>query len=574
MRNDSRFLIEDQEGYFDAVQYAGLPSSLTGLIRAFDSTVGLQPVDTDGTRAALAGETGSAVFDDYRGVPVLSEFRPLDLGDTGLNWVIMSEIDVAEAFAPRDELRETALFWLALTGVVMIVVIVIGTSRIIRPIKLLQGETHQIAGFDFRGDYDSTTLARIGARRDEIGALAASFGEMTVALGENINARHAVESELDVASGIQRSMLPLTFPTRPEFTEFELYASLTPANEVGGDFYDFGSIDADRFFFVVGDVSGKGVPAALFMAASKTLIRSGAMAGEPPDQLLTRINAEIAESNPEFMFATVWLGVLDLRTGKVTFTNAGHNPPLLVTDTGARFITDRHGPFVGPVAGSTYDVGELTLQPGERLVVYSDGVTEAMDPDEALFGEDRLNAEAMRSRGMDVENATTELIRQTLRWEQGDRSDDVTVLMLDFVGTRDVPQLKVTLDPSQMLDEVGDLNAGVAAFAREQHMPEDIVSKLQIALDEILANIAMHSDADSVSVDIWLSDTMLRTTISDNGTPFNPLKAPAPKTTLGLHEREFGGLGLHLVRGLMNTVEYRYVQGRNVLAMTQIAGES
>ena len=566
MRNDSRFLIEDREGYFRAIRNAGVSNEVAQLIDSFDSTVGLQEVDTEGSRAALSGQTGERIFDDYRGVPVLSSFTPLLI--PGLNWVIMSEIDAAEAFAPRDGLRDTALFWLALTSVVMITAIVIGTGRITRPLKALEGETARIAGFDFRSDYDSSTLARLGSRRDEIGDLATSFGEMTVTLGENISARQAVESELDVASGIQRSMLPLTFPARPEFTEFELFASLTPAKEVGGDFYDFGSIDADRFFFVVGDVSGKGVPAALFMAASKTLIRSGAMAGEPPDQLLTRINAEIAESNPEFMFATVWLGVMDLRTGRVVFTNAGHNPPLLVTADGGRFVTERHGPFVGPVPGSTYGVGELTLAPGDRLVVYSDGVTEAMDPAEALFGEDRLAAEAERSSGLNVEDATTELIRRTLRWEQGQRSDDVTVLMLQFVATRDVPRMQVTLDPSQMLDEVSRLNAGIAAFAREHDVTQTVVSKLQVALDEILANVAMHSDADVVIVDIWLSDPMLCTTITDNGTPFNPLRVPPPDTTLGLHEREIGGLGLHLVRGLMDSVEYRYVNGRNVLAMT------
>jgi serine phosphatase RsbU (regulator of sigma subunit)/anti-sigma regulatory factor (Ser/Thr protein kinase) len=569
MRNDSRFLIDDRTGYFKAIVESGLPLAMTSLIDTFDTTVGLQPVDTEGTRDALAGNSDERIFPDYRGVDVLSSYAPLDLGDTGLDWVIMSEIDAAEAFADRDHLRETALFWFTLTAVVMIAAIVFGTGRITRPIKLLDQETTRIAGFDFAGDYDSSTLDRISARRDELGDLAESFADMTATLGENINARQAVESELDVASGIQRSMLPLTFPTRPEFTEFELYADLVPAKEVGGDFYDFGSIDSDRFFFVVGDVSGKGVPAALFMAASKTLIRSGALAGEPPDQLLTRINAEIAESNPEFMFATVWLGVLDLRTGRVTFTNAGHNPPLLITADGAEFVKDRHGPFVGPVPGSAYGSGELTLAPGDRLVVYSDGVTEAMNPDEDLFGEDRLTIEAERSTELNVEDATTALIQRTLRWEKGDRSDDVTVLMIEFVATRDVPQLKVTLDPSLMLAEAGRLNAGVAAFAREQNVPGDIVSKLQIALDEILTNVAMHSDADVVTVDIWLSDTMLRTTITDNGSPFNPLKVPPPDTTLGLHERDVGGLGLHLVRGLMQTVDYRYMNGRNVLAMTQ-----
>jgi len=570
MRNDSRFLIEDREGYFDAILDAGLPSSLTGLIDAFDSTVGLQPVDTEGTREALAGNSGERIFADYRDVDVLSSYQPLDLGETGLDWVILSEIDAAEAFAHRDALRTTSLAWMAATVVVMIAVIALGAGRITRPIRLLDAETTEIASFDFvEGSYDTVMLDGVGARRDEIGDLATSFATMTRTLRENIASRMAVEAELDVASGIQRSMLPLTFPARPEFIEFELFAELLPAKEVGGDFYDFGSVDADRFFFLVGDVSGKGVPAALFMAASKTLIRSGAMAGEPPAELLTRINAEIAESNPEFMFATVWLGILDLRTGTVTFTNAGHNPPLLIRDGEASFIEDRNGPFVGPVAGSVYSAGELKLLPGDRLVVYSDGVTEAMDPDDELFGEGRLVEQAVQAMRLGIDDATTALIRQVLDWEQGERSDDVTVLTLAFVATRDVPQFKVTVDPSQMLGEIGNLNAGVAAFARQQDIDDEVVSKLQIGLDEILTNVAMHSDADTIVVDVWLSAGMLRTTITDNGTPFNPLKAPPPDTTLGLHERTVGGLGLHLVRGLMDGVEYRYIHGRNLLTLTQ-----
>jgi sigma-B regulation protein RsbU (phosphoserine phosphatase) len=304
------------------------------------------------------------------------------------------------------------------------------------------------------------------------------------------------------------------------------------------------------------------------MAASKTLIRSGAMAGEPPAELLTRINAEIAESNPECMFATVWLAVLDLRTGKVTFTNAGHNPPLIVNDEGARFVTDRHGPFLGPVPGITYSSGEIVLGPGDRLIVYSDGVTEAMDPDDQLFGEDRLTRLAIEGRGLNVDDATTALIRQVLRWEQGTRSDDVTVLHLSFLSTRDVPQFRIRLDPSQMMEEVGRLNAGVAAFTREQAIPDETVSKLQVVLDEVMTNVAQHAEAEFVIIDLWLSESMVRLTITDDGQPFNPLAQAPPDTSLGLHDRQIGGLGIHLVRGLMSEVEYRYVNGQNVLAMT------
>jgi sigma-B regulation protein RsbU (phosphoserine phosphatase) len=397
-------------------------------------------------------------------------------------------------------------------------------------------------------------------------------GELSASVSdtlEAVEARKAIESELDVASDIQMSMLPLTFPQRPEFTEFELYAHLVPAKEVGGDFYEFGSIDPDHFFFCVGDVSGKGVPAALFMAASKTLIRSGALLGEPPAELLTRINSEIVGGNTECMFATVWLGVLNLRSGKVTFTNAGHNPPWLLPAGGEpRLITDLHGPFVGPVPGATYSSGELTMHAGDTLVVYSDGVTEAMSPDDDLYSDDRLRALLTETDEDSVEGLTRAVIDDVLRWEQGNRSDDLTVLTMTFNQPRDVPKYEIKLDPSQIMDEASRLNTGVAAFTREQAIPEASVQRLQTVLDEILTNVAMHADAEFLSVSIWISEGLLTTKIVDDGDPFNPLEAPAPDTDLGLQERAVGGLGIHLVRSLMSTVEYEYRSGRNMLTMT------
>ena len=444
MRNDSRFLIEDSKGYFDAIEAAGVREETIEAIRDFDSTIGLQEVDTAGTQEALAGQQDEQVFPDYRDVAVLSSYRPLRLG--GLDWVIMSEIDEAEAFSAADTLRRVALLTIGGGSLILLVGIVIASRRITQPLARLEAAADDLADHDFaegETDFDdSEDLAQVALRSDEIGDLASTFLQMRDDLSRSVRdtiaavqAREAIEGELNVASEIQAAMLPLTFPRFPEHTEFTIHARLLPAKEIGGDFYEFGFVDDDHFFFCVGDVSGKGVPSALFMAGVKTLIRSGALQGESPGNLLTRINSELSRENPEFMFATVWLGVLDLRDGTVRFSNGGHNPPFRVNGS-AEELREIHGPLVGPIRGATWEEGILHLAEGETLVVFSDGVTEAMDPDEELFGEARLVTLLERQRGIPPVELTRKVIDEVVAWEQGGRSDDVTVLALQYVSAR------------------------------------------------------------------------------------------------------------------------------------------
>ena len=522
-------------------------------------------VDTEGTRAALNGESGSTIFPDYRDINVLSDFGPMEV--SGLTWVVMSEIDEAEAFAASNQLRTQSFVVLGVTAVVMLGAIWLQAGRIARPIRTLEHETEVIGGLSFAaGDhYDTAPLGKTAERRDEIGDLASAFSRLVSSLESNVSARVAVESELNVAADIQRSLLPLTFPVPPKVFEFHLHAALVPAKEVGGDFYDVGEIDVNHYFFLVGDVSGKGVPAALFMAASKTLIRSGAMSGEPLDELMTRINAEIQESNAEFMFATVWIGVLDVRTGDVTYVNAGHNPPL-VARGGESILRPRDaGPFIGPIEGVTYTTGTLTLEPGDRLVVYSDGVTEAMDPREEQFGEARLASMQLPDATPD---ATQAIVDSVLAWERGVRSDDVTVLLLDFIRRREERSIAVTISEKDPGIAVTDVNAKIADFTEKHNLAPDLVAKVQMALDEIVTNVLTHGGGDTLTVEVVLIPGWLVTTIIDDGRPFDPLTAPTPDTELPLEERQVGGLGIHLVRTMMDEVEYAYRDGCNVLTLT------
>ena len=203
--------------------------------------------------------------------------------------------------------------------------------------------------------------------------------------------KERIGTELELAKKIQASMLPNIFPPFPERTEFDIYATMTPAKEVGGDFYDFFLIDDDHLGLVIADVSGKGVPAALFMMASKILVKNYAMTGSSPSKVLEQTNAQICKNNEQEMFVTVWFGILEISTGRITAANAGHEYPIIKKSDGDfELFKDKHGFVVGGMDGMKYKDYELTLEKGDVLFLYTDGVAEATNAKNELFGTDRL----------------------------------------------------------------------------------------------------------------------------------------------------------------------------------------
>ena len=248
--------------------------------------------------------------------------------------------------------------------------------------------------------------------------------------------KQRISTELSVATRIQANMLPSIYPAFPEKTEFDIYASMDPAKEVGGDFYDFFLIDSDHLCMVIADVSGKGVPAALFMMASRIIIANNAKMGKSPAQILTDTNAAICSNNREDMFVTVWLGILELSTGKLVASNAGHEYPALM-QSGGRFelYKDKHGFVIGGMDGVRYKEYEMQLKPGAKLFLYTDGVPEATDANDELFGTDRM-LEALNS---DLD-AKPEDILKNVRGavdsfvKDAEQFDDLTMLCIDYKG--------------------------------------------------------------------------------------------------------------------------------------------
>ena len=363
-----------------------------------------------------------------------------------LDWYIVSSVLKEELMIPvrKAVLRQNSL--IALIFVVSIVVTFFLVRRISQPLKKLSAYARELPQHDFSAAEASSAIKDLPTRyRDEVGNLAEALLFMEEALRQYIRdlrettaTKERIESELKIARDIQMSILPRTFPPFPERPEFDIYATIQPAREVGGDFFDFFLIDDDHLFFAIGDVSGKGVPASLFMAITRTLFKANATCDTPPDEIMQKVNGKLAENNETCVFVTVFCGILDITSGEVVYTNGGHNPPLLIrAGETVDFISMPKGMALGIVDGTPYRRANLVLRPGDVLYMYTDGVTEAMNPQYELFSDKRLQEGLFSVRGSSIEELSQELLRQILDFAEGaQQSDDITMLILKYQGNK------------------------------------------------------------------------------------------------------------------------------------------
>ena len=241
-----------------------------------------------------------------------------------------------------------------------------------------------------------------------------------------------IGAELEMAEKIQKDMLPNIFPTFSESEVFDLYASMTPAREVGGDFYDFFMIDDDRLALVIADVSGKGIPAAMFMMTAKTVIKDYALTTEDTAEIFNIVNNRLCENNEAGMFATAWIGILNLKTLVLQYTNAGHNYPLIQRcGKPSELLKDKHGLFLGCMDGIMYKKSEITLSKGDRLLLYTDGITESHSKEGELYGEERLISVLDDISAQSGESALQSILKDVGRFSEGeDQFDDITMSVL------------------------------------------------------------------------------------------------------------------------------------------------
>jgi phosphoserine phosphatase RsbU/P len=367
------------------------------------------------------------------------------------------------------------------------------------------------------------------------------------------------------------SMLPKIFPPFPEHREFDIFAAIAPATEVGGDFYDFFFIDEDRLCFAVGDVSGKGVPASLFMAVTKTLFKAIASNGGTPGEILARLNTEICRDNDSCMFVTLFCGILNIHTGQVDYSNGAHNLPYYLHRDGVSLLENTGGRALGVVEQTPYASGRMVLGPGEALLLYTDGVTEAMNPSETLYSDQRLERFLASNRGSALRQIIGDLVSDVRRFAgQAPQSDDITALALRYFGTTEkMRELEIKLN--NKLSELERFNQTLTEFGQQHGLGPKVMHDLNLVLEEILTNIISYGYTDNreheIRVNLSAQPGEVTAEVQDDGQPFNPLEAAEPNTTKPLEERTIGGLGIHLVRKLMDGVEYQRQEGKNLLVM-------
>jgi sigma-B regulation protein RsbU (phosphoserine phosphatase) len=393
-------------------------------------------------------------------------------------------------------------------------------------------------------------------------------------LRQTTSVKERLEGDMLVGHDIQMSMLPLVFPAFPDRTEFEVYASLEPARQVGGDLYDFFLIDDNQLCFCIGDVSGKGVPAALFMAVTKTLIKSKSTQRLSPGTVLSRVNDDLALDNKTCMFVTVFAGILDITTGEITYCNAGHNPPYIKRMNGETVRMDkRHGPVLGAMEDIEYGEDQIGLEPGDRLLMYTDGVTEAMNPSEELFGEQLLQVVLEDPKSENPEYLVHSIVQAVEKFENGaERADDITVLCVKYHGVAKTSgEMVMTL--KNRLEEIDRVNEVFDQFALENGIPKDVSFKLNMVFDDLLNNVITYAYPDEkdheIEITVQVNPGRLSVTLVDGGIPFNPFEAEEVDTTLSLEERSIGGLGIHLVKNTMDETTYNREDGKNVVRLVK-----
>ena len=383
--------------------------------------------------------------------------------------------------------------------------------------------------------------------------------------------KNRIDSELRVARNIQMSMIPKDFLTAPARDDVDMAGVIVPAKEVGGDLYDFFIRDG-YLFFCIGDVSGKGVPAALVMSVTRSLFRTVSAHEKSPSRIAASMNESMTDMNENNMFVTFFLGVLDLSDGHLRYCNAGHNPPVRLGPGTAGFLDVVPNLPLGVVPGMAFEEQDVWLSPGEGVFLYTDGLTEAEDKHYGQFGADRM-LEILRTGGKkadDLVKATADAVKA--HSHGCDASDDLTILAVRYVN----PSTSAGWARHVILhgiDEMPRLHRFVQAVSEHARLDDALAMSLNLALEEAVSNVLLyaypsgtdpHADVDGV---VW--EDRIDFTVSDAGAPFDPTAVPDPDLTADLKDRPIGGLGIYLVKRIMDRVAYSRKDGKNILKMTK-----
>ncbi len=464
---------------------------------------------------------------------------------------------------------------LLVVGLLILIILKGVDNAVVKPINSLSSAARTFVEEKDKTHIEQSAISKLDIKtNDEIETLSDSIQQMERDINEYIKHLTAVTAEkerigaeLELATKIQADMLPNIFPAFPHRDDFDVYASMTPAKEVGGDFYDFFLVDDTHLAMVIADVSGKGVPAALFMMMSKILIQNVAMSGMSPADTLMTVNNLICANNREEMFVTVWLGIVDLKTGVITAANAGHEKPIIkMPDGDFEFFKDRHGFVIGGMEGLKYKNYEIKLEKGSKLFIYTDGVAEATSADDELFGIERtlsaLNG-AKDGSPQEILNNVKKCVDEFVG--EAPQFDDLTMLCFEYIG---LENNEITIDAKVenvelAIDFVGEKTENLPFNVKDKHM-------LEIAVDEIVSNVARYAydgKEGKVTLKFDSDDRGISITVIDSGIPYDPLEKEDPDITLTAEERGIGGYGIFIVKKVMDEISYEYKDNKNIFTM-------
>lgn len=471
----------------------------------------------------MSGENGETLIIDKKGNRYLTFYMPVD-EDTG--WSIAIINSEKEIFGEFHKMRVTIL-WLSIGGFLILLLIICRAILNIRKLEKVSGE------------------------------------------------RERIKSELQIASSIQMGMLPKDDRLEGANEKIDIATYLEPAKEVGGDLYDFFLKD-DYLFFCIGDVSGKGVPASLFMAVARSLFRALASNSFEPSKIISGMNNTLAEFNERDIFVTLFLGVLDLKTGRLKYCNAGHDAPVVLDSNGVDSLNVIPNIPLGIFPDFEFRQQMVQLRKESILFLFTDGLTEAMNIQREEFGEDRLMEDLKNIYFNDIKINLKELLSKLLLKikdfvNKAEQSDDLTMLAFKFNKSDSYVEENFSLKNN--INEIGKLNNFVEETCSRQNLQSDVISDLKLAIEEVVVNTINYGFDDNkegeITVGIKFQPEEVLIEIKDNGKKFDPTLSPEVDTSASLDEREIGGLGLFLVKQLTDSITYRRVYNFNILSLTK-----
>ena len=490
----------------------------------------------------------------YNGKKYISFVKSLDSDMT-----LIVNIPLGEMLEPVTDRLTFMMIVIALASIFITLVIRYFLQKNInQPIQYLVRTVEKIG----QGDLDIVVKM---SNPKEFSLLAKSVNKMSTNIKDHIEhlneitiQRNQIESELNIARDIQLSALPQN--TYSDVKTFDIYGLTEPARIVGGDFYDYFFVDSDHFVFLTADVSGKGIPAALFMMRAKTTIKTMAKMIKDTKLIMKAVNNELCKNNEQTLFVTAFMCILELSTGKLTCINAGHNPPILQKDGKIDYLKCKSNFVLAGIENVDFEPFEVKLSKGDGIILYTDGVTEAFNPKEEMYGEERLlNRVKSIPNGIDFKSIAESIKCDVKRFtDMGEQSDDMTILVLKFNGN--------SKNFSVKSGAIMELNNWFEDFSIREKFSEHDKNRINVVLEEIFVNISNYSGAKAmIDIDFELNNRIFDVTFKDDGAKYNPLEHEDPDVKSDIEEREIGGLGIFLIKKMTDFIDYEYREGKNIL---------